>query len=69
MVTKWLANEKLRVVLNGQTSNCEIIHAGFPHGYYKFKHGFLDAFDPLCSCSTAIKNTVYSFLNVPNCNC
>ena len=31
--------------------------------YYKFKHGFLDAVDPLCSCSTAIENTVYSFLH------
>ena len=27
--------------------------------YHKFKHGFLDAVDPLCSFSTAIENTVH----------
>ena len=34
--------------------------------YHKFKHGFLDAVDPLCSCSTAIENTVHYFLHCPN---
>ena len=34
--------------------------------YHKFKHGFLDAIDPLCSCSTGIKNTVHYFLHCPN---
>ena len=34
--------------------------------YHKFKHGFLDAVDMLCSCSTAIKNTVYYFPHCPN---
>ena len=34
--------------------------------YHKFKHGFLDAVDPLGSCSTAIKNTVHYFLHSPN---
>ena len=34
--------------------------------YHKFKHGFLDVVDLLCSCSTAIKNTVYYFPHCPN---
>ena len=34
--------------------------------YRKFKHGFLDAVDLLCSCSTRIENTVHYFLNCPN---
>ena len=34
--------------------------------YHKFKHSFLDAFDPLCSCSTGTENNVYYFLNCPN---
>ena len=34
--------------------------------YRKFKHGFLDAVHPLCSCSTAIENTVHYFLHCPN---
>ena len=34
--------------------------------YHKFKHGFLDAIDPLCSCSTEIQNTVRYFLHCPN---
>ena len=32
----------------------------------KFKHGFLDAVDLLCSCSTATENTVHYFLHCPN---
>ena len=40
---------------------------GFSHlRYHKFKHGFLDAVDPLCSCSTAIENTVHYFFHCPN---
>ena len=43
------------------------LRLGFSHlRYHKFKHGFLDAFDPLCSCSTAIKTTVRYFLHCPN---
>ena len=39
---------------------------GFSHlRYCKFKHGFLDAVDPLCSCSTVIENTVHYFLQCP----
>ena len=39
------------------------LRLGFSHlRYHKFKHGFLDAVDPLCSCSTAIENTVHYFL-------
>ena len=34
--------------------------------YHKFKHGFLDAIDPPCSCSTGIENTVHYFLYCPN---
>ena len=34
--------------------------------YHKLKHGFLNAVDPLCSCSTAIENTVHYFLHCPN---
>ena len=34
--------------------------------YHKFKHGFLDAIDPLCSCSTRIENTVHYFLHCQN---
>ena len=38
------------------------IRLGFSHlRYHKFKHGFLDAIDPLCSCNTGIKNTVPNF--------
>ena len=40
---------------------------GFSHlGYHKFKHGFLDAIDSLCRCSTLIGNTVHYFLHCPN---
>ena len=43
------------------------IRLGFSHlRYHKFKHGFLNAIDPLCSCSTGIENTVYYFLHCPN---
>ena len=43
------------------------ITLGFSHlCYHKFKHGFLDAIDPLCSCSTGIENTVPYFLHCPN---
>ena len=43
------------------------IRLGFSHlRYHKFKHGFLDAIDPLCSCSTGIENTVHYFLHCPN---
>ena len=43
------------------------IKLGFSHlRYYKFKHGFLDAVDLLCSCSTGIENTVHYFLHCPN---
>ena len=40
---------------------------GFSHFcYYKFNHGFLDAIDSLCSCITAIKNTIRYLLQCPN---
>ena len=40
---------------------------GFIHlRYHKFKHSFLDAIDPLCSCSTGIENTVHHFFHCPN---
>ena len=40
---------------------------GFSHlRYHKFKHGFLYALDPLCSCSTAVENTVHYFLHCSN---
>ena len=43
------------------------IRLGFSHlRYRKFKHGFLDAIDPFCSCSTGIENTVHYFLHCPN---
>ena len=43
------------------------IRVGFsPLRYYKFKHGFLDATDPLCSCNTGIENNVHYFLHCPN---
>ena len=43
------------------------IRLGFNHlRYNKFKYGFLDAIDPLCSCSTGIENTVHYFLHCPN---
>ena len=43
------------------------LRLGFSHiPYHKFKHGFLDAVDPLCSCSTAIENTVHYFLHCLN---
>ena len=43
------------------------LRLGFSHlRYHKFKHGFLDAADLLCSCSTAIENTVHYFLACPN---
>ena len=43
------------------------LRLGFSHlRYHKFKHGFLDAVDPLCSCSTAIENTDRYFLHCPN---
>ena len=34
--------------------------------YHKFKHGFLDAVDQICRCSTAIENTAHYFLDCPN---
>ena len=44
------------------------LRLGFSHLlYHKFKYGFLDAVNPLCSCSTAIENTVHYFLHCPNC--
>ena len=43
------------------------IRLGISHfHYHKFKHGFLHAIDPLCSCSTGIENTVHYFLHCPN---
>ena len=43
------------------------IRLGLSHlRYHKFKHRFLDAIDPLCSCSTGIENTVHYFLHCPN---
>ena len=43
------------------------IRLGFSHlRYHKFKHGFLDAIDPLCSCNTGIENTVHYFLHCSN---
>ena len=43
------------------------IRLGFSHlCYHKFKHGFLDAIDPFCSCGTGIENTVHYFLHCPN---
>ena len=42
---------------------------GFSHlRYHKSKHGFLDAVDPLCSCSTAFEYTVHYFVRCPNCS-
>ena len=38
------------------------LRLGFSHlCYHKSKHDFLDAVDPLCSCSTTIENTVHYF--------
>ena len=34
--------------------------------YHKFKHGFLDAVDRLCRCSSAIRNTIHYFLHYPS---
>ena len=34
--------------------------------FSKFKHDLLDAVDLVCSCSTAIENTVHYFLHCPN---
>ena len=34
--------------------------------YQKLSHGFLDAVDPLFSCSTAVKNTGHYFFHCPN---
>ena len=43
------------------------LRLGFSHlRYHKFKHSFLDAIDPLCSCSTVIENTVHYFFHCPN---
>ena len=43
------------------------LRLGFSHlHYHKFQHGFLDAVDTLCSCSTAIENAVLYFLHCPN---
>ena len=43
------------------------LRLGFSHlCYHKFKHSFLDAVDPHCSCSTSIENTVHYFLHCPN---
>ena len=43
------------------------LRLGFSHlRHHKFKHDFLDAVDPFCSCSTAIENTVHYFLHCPN---
>ena len=43
------------------------LRLGFSHlRYHKFKHSFLDAVDPLCSCNTAFENTVHYFLHCPN---
>ena len=43
------------------------VRLGFSHlRYHKFKHGFVDAIDPLCSCNTGIENTVHFFLHCPN---
>ena len=36
--------------------------------YHKFKHAFLDAVDPLCSCSSAIENTIHYVLHCPKCS-
>ena len=39
------------------------IRLGFSHlCYHKFRHGFLDVIDTLCSCSIGIENTVHWFL-------
>ena len=43
------------------------VRLGFSHRRcHKFKHSFLDAIDPLCSCSTGIESTVHYFLHCPN---
>ena len=43
------------------------LRLGFSHlRYHKFKHGFLDAIDPLCSCSTIRGNTAHYFPHCPN---
>ena len=42
------------------------LRLGFSHlHYHRFKHGFLDAIDPLCTCSTAIENTAHYFVHCP----
>ena len=33
--------------------------------YHQFKHGFLDAIDLFCTCSTGIENTGHYFLHCP----
>ena len=43
------------------------LRLGFSHlCYNKFKDGFIDTVDPLCSCSSAIENTVNYFFHCPN---
>ena len=43
------------------------LRLGFSHlCYNKFKDGFIDTVDPLCSCSSAIENTVHYFFHCPN---
>ena len=43
------------------------LRLGFSHlRYHKFKHGFVDAVNLFCSCSTAIENTVHYFLHCSN---
>ena len=51
----------------GRLLQFTILRLEFSHlCYHKYKHGFLDAIDPLCTCRTVIENTVYYFLHCPN---
>ena len=44
-----------------------LLRLGFGYlRYHKFKYGFLDAIDLLCSCTTAIENTDHYFLDCSN---
>ena len=55
------------VTIPEELSTLQKLKLGFSHlCYHKFKHGFLHATDPLCSCRTAIEKTVYYFFHCPN---
>ena len=45
------------------------LRIGFSHlKEHKFKHNFQDSIDPMCSCSSGIKTTIYFFLHCANFN-